>query len=84
MKRNQKQLFNALIFVIVIMQCFSSTLARAQSAYMDKIDADKDGFISIKEAVSDPYLLAEFGKIDRNGDGKISLKELKAAEYIKQ
>ncbi|MCC2616118.1 EF-hand domain-containing protein [Aestuariibacter halophilus] len=48
------------------------------------LDQDKDGFISIKEAVADPNLLAVFGKIDKNGDGKLSIDEVSDSDLITQ
>lgn len=43
---------------------------------IEKLDLDKDGQITIKEAVAAPSILAAFGKIDTNGNGKISPFEL--------
>lgn len=56
--------------------------ASAQVDVIAEMDQDKDGQISIREAVADPKLLASFGKIDTNGDGKINAKELEASKRI--
>lgn len=76
------------IFVIVVafVYLFISLLAKAevssndpQHAHLDlieKLDLDKDGKITIKEAVAEPALLAVFGQIDTDADGKISRLEL--------
>ncbi|WP_416308290.1 hypothetical protein [Neptunicella sp. SCSIO 80796] len=49
-----------------------------------KLDQDKDGKLTIKEAMSDPVLLASFGKIDTDGDGQISQSEMEAAKLTEQ
>ena len=51
---------------------------------ISRLDQDKDGKLTIKEAMSDPVLLAAFGKIDTNGDGQISQRELDAAKLTDQ
>ena len=69
--------------IILILTGFIQTLfslnAHAQTTTLDELDTDKDGYISIKEAVAIPSLLASFGKIDVDGNGLISKKELEAS-----
>ncbi|MEW9798087.1 calcium-binding protein [Alteromonas sp. CYL-A6] len=58
-----------------------SALAARASAGTDLItllDSDKDGKISLKEAVRDADLLQRFGHIDENGDGLLTRDELDA------
>jgi Ca2+-binding EF-hand superfamily protein len=43
---------------------------------MEQLDSDKDGLISLKEAVRHTGLLRNFGLIDDNEDGKLSEAEL--------
>jgi Ca2+-binding EF-hand superfamily protein len=64
------------VFVIAAVQLFLSATARAEIEIIEKLDLDKDGQITIKEAVSNPAILAAFGKIDTDGNGKISRIEL--------
>jgi Ca2+-binding EF-hand superfamily protein len=66
------------VFVVIVasLQLFISVSARAGSELIEKLDLDKDGQITIKEAVANPAVLASFGKIDTDGDGKISSIEL--------
>lgn len=65
-------------FVVIVasVQLFISVSAMADSELIEKLDLDKDGQITIKEAVADPVVLASFGKIDTDGNGKISSIEL--------
>lgn len=79
----KSHLMGAFIVIVGIIQTFTSLSAHAQkNSYLEAIDQDKDGYISIKEAVSDPNLLAVFGKVDANGDGKISAKELSETDLL--
>jgi len=43
-----------------------------------RLDTDKDGFLSRKEAAAQPEVAANFDKADRNGDGRLSLEEFEA------
>ncbi|MFT2092632.1 hypothetical protein [Paraglaciecola sp. 2405UD69-4] len=52
----------------------------ATQVLIEKLDLDKDGHITIREAVAEPKILVTFGTIDRNNDGKISKTELKKAK----
>jgi hypothetical protein len=40
-----------------------------------KLDRDRDGFISRQEAAAQPEVEANFDKADRNKDGRLSLDE---------
>lgn len=64
-----------LLFIFSIILIFPAS-ANYYENFIKKLDSDGDGFISIKEAVADPALLALFGKIDTDGNGKLSLQEL--------
>jgi Ca2+-binding EF-hand superfamily protein len=64
------------VLVVASVQFFISVSARADSELIEKLDLDKDGQITIKEAVANPAVLASFGKIDTDGNGKISSFEL--------
>jgi hypothetical protein len=64
------------VFIVASAQLFISVSAMADSELIEKLDLDKDGQITIKEAVADPVVLASFGKIDTDGNGKISSIEL--------
>ncbi|TBX22637.1 hypothetical protein TK45_08630 [Bowmanella sp. JS7-9] len=46
---------------------------------LNELDHDKDGVLTIKEAMSNPSLLSSFGKLDLNGDGQLSSAELELA-----
>lgn len=61
-------------------QAVSVAPVSAEDDLMMVLDADKDGFISLKEAVGDAELLKNFGAIDTDEDGKISKEELLAAK----
>lgn len=65
-----------LVFIVAAVQLFISSSATASIELITKLDLDKDGQITIKEAVGDPIILASFGKIDTDGNGKISAIEL--------
>lgn len=54
---------------------FVSQQATATEEYYQQLDSNSDGFISIKEAIVEPALLASFGDIDKNRDGKITRNE---------
>ncbi|MFT6284519.1 MAG: hypothetical protein ACJAXM_000991 [Arenicella sp.] len=64
------------VFIVASIQLLISVPVRADNELIEKLDLDKDGQITIKEAVADPAVLASFGKIDTDGNGKISLIEL--------
>lgn len=63
-------------FFVVMVQLVNPVSAKEDKELIEKLDLDKDGQITIKEAVANPAVLASFGKIDRDGDGKISPVEL--------
>lgn len=73
---------NRLIVALFLTATGFVTIAQEDDR-LQRLDTDKDGNITIKEAVADPELLAVFGRIDSNGDGKISRMELARAQYAK-
>ncbi|MCW8107823.1 calcium-binding protein [Alteromonas ponticola] len=77
MKRLEKILL--LTFTVVAVQTTLIANAKAQADLLTKLDMDQDGFISLREAVSNTDLLRHFGMIDTNEDGKLSPEELKAS-----
>lgn len=64
------------VVIVAIVQLFLPVSAMADNELIEKLDLDKDGQITIKEAVANPAVLASFGKIDRDGNGKISPVEM--------
>jgi hypothetical protein len=64
------------VFLVASIQLLISVSARADTDLIEKLDLDKDGQITIKEAVANPAVLASFGKIDTDGNGKLSSIEL--------
>ena len=73
-----------LVYLFVIVSAKADVVLEAQSTdllLIEKLDLDKDGKISIKEAVADPAVLAAFGKIDTDGNGKLTRLELRHVTY---
>jgi energy-converting hydrogenase Eha subunit H len=73
-----------LVYLFVIVSAKADVEQEAQSTTLhliEKLDLDKDGEISIKEAVASPAVLAAFGKIDTDGNGKLSRFELIHVKY---
>ncbi|MFQ3189733.1 MAG: Ca2+-binding EF-hand superfamily protein [Paraglaciecola sp.] len=70
------------VFIVASMQLLVSAPVNANIDLIEKLDLDKDGQITIKEAVADPAVLASFGKIDTDGNGKISLIELAKVRVV--
>lgn len=68
--------FISFVALFTTVQMFITVSALADGELIKKLDLDKDGQITIKEAVANPAVLASFGKIDKDGDGKISSVEL--------
>jgi Ca2+-binding EF-hand superfamily protein len=64
------------VFIVASVPCFISVSARADVKLLEILDSDKDGQITIKEAVAAPAVLASFGKIDTDGNGNINSAEL--------
>ena len=60
---------------------FSSMATTSGVAFMEQMDSDDDGYITLREAVKNTDLLREFGHIDIDEDGKISEAELIASDY---
>lgn len=65
-----------ILFAGCLHTMWSTQVAAQQTDEFSSLDTDQDGFISIKEAVANPDLLASFGKLDLNGDGKLSQVEI--------
>lgn len=68
--------FVPFMFIVAFIHLSISASARADIGLIEKLDLDKDGQITIKEAIANPAVLASFGKIDTDGNGKISSIEL--------
>ncbi|MCP3863334.1 MAG: calcium-binding protein [Pseudomonadota bacterium] len=60
---------------------FSSMATTSGVEFMEQMDSDDDGYITLREAVKNTDLLREFGHIDIDEDGKISEAELIASDY---
>jgi Ca2+-binding EF-hand superfamily protein len=76
MKISSRNIF--VLLVLAMLQAFFVGAASASPAnvLMKELDKDKDGFISLKEAVQHIELLRNFGLIDDDEDGKLTEKEL--------
>ena len=70
------------VFIVASVHLLISASARADNKLIEKLDLDKDGQITIKEAIADPAVLASFGKIDTDGNGKISSIELTNSKVV--
>ncbi|RDV25281.1 calcium-binding protein [Alteromonas aestuariivivens] len=83
MKRIEKLFL--LLFTAAVIQTIVVANANAENKgpldIISKLDVDQDGFISIKEAISDTELLRQFGKLDVNEDGKLSDREILASQF---
>ncbi|WP_218354555.1 calcium-binding protein [Alteromonas lipotrueiana] len=80
MKRFEK-VFLILVTVIAI-QSVAVANANASESTIAQLDADFDGEISLKEAVTDTELLRKFGRLDNNKDGKLSEQELAVDDFV--
>lgn len=80
MKRFEK-VFLILVTVIAI-QSVAVANANASESTIARLDADFDGEISLKEAVTDTELLRKFGRLDNNKDGKLSEQELAVDDFV--
>ncbi|MDG6096597.1 calcium-binding protein [Alteromonas sp. ZYF713] len=69
-----------IILALAAVTTFSAAIPTSQE-FMEKMDSDDDGFITLREAVKNTDLLREFGDIDINEDGKISEAELISSDY---
>jgi EF hand len=58
----------------------TTALADKSSLDFDQVDANKDGNIDKKEAISVPGLLAVFEKADADRDGRLNRAEFRMAE----
>ncbi|WP_232363138.1 MULTISPECIES: EF-hand domain-containing protein [Alteromonas] len=76
MKRLEKVFL--ILMTIAAIQAISVVEAHASPAktLMQQLDTNKDGLISLKEAVRHTELLRNFGLIDDNEDGKLTEDEL--------
>lgn len=76
MKRLEKVFL--ILMTITAIQAISVVEAHASPAktLMQQLDTNKDGLISLKEAVRHTELLRNFGLIDDNEDGKLTEDEL--------
>jgi Ca2+-binding EF-hand superfamily protein len=76
MKRVEKVLLGLCAVLAVQIIVVAEAHASPAADLMDKLDTNKDGEISLKEAVRHTELLRNFGLIDDNEDGKLSESEL--------
>ncbi|MAI38694.1 calcium-binding protein [Alteromonas genovensis] len=76
MKISGRNIFTLLAVMMLQVSFVASVSASPANTLMQKLDKDKDGFISLKEAVQHIELLRNFGLIDDNEDGKLTEKEL--------
>jgi Ca2+-binding EF-hand superfamily protein len=70
------------VVMVALVQLLIPVSAKSDNELIEKLDLDKDGQITIKEAVANPAVLASFGKIDRDGNGKISPLEMAKTKVI--
>jgi hypothetical protein len=66
------------LILLAVLSLISLALI-AEEDLLAKLDSDKDGRISIEEAVEDASLSAMFAELDNNKDGYLSPKELENA-----
>jgi Ca2+-binding EF-hand superfamily protein len=76
MKISGRKILTLSAVVILQVSFVASVSAGSANTLMQKLDKDKDGFISLKEAVQHIELLRNFGLIDDNEDGKLTENEL--------
>jgi Ca2+-binding EF-hand superfamily protein len=76
MKRLEKVFLAACTVAAMQTVLMADVQASPARSLMEQLDSDKDGLISLKEAVRHTGLLRNFGLIDDNEDGKLSEAEL--------
>jgi len=76
MKHYEKVFLSACAVAFMQTVVVADVQASPARALMEQLDTDKDGQISLKEAVRRADLLRNFGLIDDNEDGKLSEAEL--------
>lgn len=69
------------LLVLTAIASFQVVAAPAAQEFMEQMDSDEDGYITLREAVKNTDLLREFGQIDIDEDGKISEAELISSDY---
>ncbi|WP_026374481.1 hypothetical protein [Aestuariibacter salexigens] len=77
------ELIGTALLAAVCLQVISAAHANEQDTLLAKLDLDRDGYITLKEASSVPEMLKVFGSIDTNEDGRLSLEELNSATLEK-
>jgi Ca2+-binding EF-hand superfamily protein len=78
--RSTSALLSATLFVMGTHWVFAS---QALDFFVE-MDNDDDGYISLREAVSNTDLLRHFSLIDTNDDGKLTEAELLSSEYVQE
>jgi Ca2+-binding EF-hand superfamily protein len=64
--------------VVALLSACASSASRSERADLQRfesLDRDKDGYLSVSEALALPGLAARFQSADRDGDGRVSRAE---------
>lgn len=67
--------------IVLMLSCLLCAPCVAQEDLIAQLDTDKDGLISLREAVKNTELLQQFGLIDTNEDGLLSREELAKSKF---
>lgn len=82
MKHAVKNLLILLTLAAIQCLCLAHAYSLSVSELVQILDVNKDGEISLKEAVRHTELLQNFGLIDENEDGKLTQVELEKSKLI--
>ena len=66
---------HSILLTLTVFSCMSFATNNYISAKFEKLDHNKDGFLTRSEAASDPALWSRFSSYDSDKDAQLSLSE---------
>lgn len=70
-----KPIHHIILLTLIVFSCMSFATNNYIAANFEKLDRNKDGFLTRSEAASDATLWSRFSSYDSDKDGQLSLSE---------